>query len=59
LSFFGKSLFASDRRWAPINNPQYQSNFLVGATYEPALVDRIETQLITQLQGFASTGAQK
>jgi ADP-heptose:LPS heptosyltransferase len=59
LSFFGKSLFASDRRWAPINNPQYQSNFLVGATYESALVDRIEAQLITQLQGFASAGALK
>lgn len=57
LSFFGTSLFASDRRWAPINNPQYQSNFLVGATYEPALVDRIEAQMIKQLQACASTEA--
>ncbi len=57
LSFFGTSLFASDRRWAPINNPQYQSNFLVGATYEPELVDRIEAQMITLLQGCASTEA--
>ena len=57
LSFFGTSLFASNRRWAPINNPQYQSNFLVGATYEPELVDRIEAQMITQLQACASTEA--
>jgi ADP-heptose:LPS heptosyltransferase len=57
LSFFGTSLFASDKRWAPINNPQYQSNFLVGATYEPELVDRIEAQMITQLQACASTEA--
>ena len=57
LSFFGTSLFASDRRWAPINNPQYQSNFLVGATYEAQLVHRIEVQMIKQLQAYASTGA--
>lgn len=57
LSFFGTSLFASNRRWAPINNPQYQSNFLVGATYEPELVDRIEEQMIIQLQACASTEA--
>jgi ADP-heptose:LPS heptosyltransferase len=57
LSFFGTSLFASNRRWAPINNPQYQSNFLVGATYEPELVDRIEGKMITQLEAYAPTGA--
>jgi ADP-heptose:LPS heptosyltransferase len=59
LSFFGTSLFASDKRWAPINNPQYQSNFLVGATYEPELVDRIEGQMITQLQACASIEAHR
>jgi len=28
LSFFGSSLFASDKRWQPINNKELQSNFL-------------------------------
>jgi ADP-heptose:LPS heptosyltransferase len=57
LSFFGTSLFASDKRWAPINNPRYQSNFLVGATYEKELVHRIETHMIAYLQACASTEA--
>ncbi len=59
LSFFGTSLFASDKRWAPINNLQYQSNFLVGATYEPELVDRIEAQMIKQLEAYASIEAHR
>ncbi len=49
LSFFGTSLFASDRRWAPISDPKHQSNFLVRPDYEPSLVDRIAIHMVSLL----------
>jgi len=49
LSFFGTSMFASDKRWAPINDPKHQSNFLIKSNYESGLVDSIESRMMELL----------
>ena len=33
LSFFGSSTFASSKRWAPVNDPRKQHNFMLEADY--------------------------
>ncbi len=59
LSFFGASLFASYRRWAPLNEHQYQSNFLIPHNYDSDLVDRIENHMLHKLEmiNIARVGA--
>ncbi|MBN2964651.1 glycosyltransferase family 9 protein [Sulfurospirillum sp. T05] len=42
LSFFGSSAFASSKRWAPVNDPQKQHNFMLKPDY---LLAPIETAL--------------
>lgn len=44
LSFFGNSLFASDKRWQPINDKKLQSNFLA-----PFDIDKIQDKLLELL----------
>ncbi len=45
LSFFGDTLFASDKRWATISEKENQNNFLVPADYSNALYLEIEQRL--------------
>lgn len=49
LSFFGNSLFASDKRWKPLNDLSLQSNFLIPENYDRDLYNRIESELKTAL----------
>ena len=46
LSFFGSSLFASSKRWAPISDPSLQTNLMIGDSYEPCMVDLIESLIL-------------
>jgi len=45
LSFFGDSLFASDKRWGTISDKKNQNNFLVPNNYSKSLYLKIEKQL--------------
>jgi ADP-heptose:LPS heptosyltransferase len=45
LSFFGDSLFASDKRWATISDKKNQNNFLVPNNYSKSLYLKIEKRL--------------
>lgn len=56
LSFFGASLFASNKRWSPINELAYQSNFLIEPDYDSELINRIEGRLIQLLTSPKPTG---
>ena len=49
LSFFGDSLFASSARWQTVSDPKLQNNFMLGANYTNADVDRIEQRLLELL----------
>jgi len=45
LSFFGDSLFASSKRWAPISDKKNQTNFEVSENYNIALYNKVENKL--------------
>ena len=49
LSFFGKSLFASSKRWATISEPSLQSNFMIAKDYNEEEFERIQNQIINIL----------
>ena len=49
LSFFGKSLFASSRRWATISEPNLQANFMIAKDYNEEEFERIQNQIINIL----------
>lgn len=50
LSFFGKSLFAGSRRWAPISDSRNQKNFMLGKSYSQETYNQIETIMVQTLQ---------
>jgi ADP-heptose:LPS heptosyltransferase len=45
ISFFGDSLFASDKRWATISNEKNQNNFMIAENYSSDIYKQIETKL--------------
>lgn len=45
LSFFGDSLFASDKRWATVSEKENQNNFLIPVDYPKSLYAKIEQRL--------------
>ncbi|MEN8728148.1 MAG: glycosyltransferase family 9 protein, partial [Sulfurovum sp.] len=46
LSFFGDTLFASDKRWGTISDEACQHNFTVPENYSSEVYERIENKLI-------------
>ena len=49
LSFFGSSTFASSKRWATINDPNKQRNFMLSRDYPAELIEQIETAMLELL----------
>jgi len=45
ISFFGESLFASDKRWATISDEKNQNNFMLSENYTRELYGKIEKNL--------------
>lgn len=45
LSFFGKTLFASSKRWAPINETNKQNNFMLSKDYTREKYKEIESKM--------------
>lgn len=45
ISFFGDSLFASDKRWGTISEQSQQSNFMIPQDYSKELYSQIEQRL--------------
>jgi len=45
ISFFGNSLFASSKRWAPISDEENQHNFMLPKEYSKQQYKKIENCL--------------
>ncbi len=45
LSFFGNTLFASNKRWATISEQKFQNNFMLDSNYSKDEYKRIENRL--------------
>jgi len=51
ISFFGDTLFASDKRWATISEEKKQNNFMIPEHYTKELYHKIEMKLNSTIEG--------
>lgn len=51
ISFFGDSLFASDKRWGTISDEKNQNNFMIAENYTQDLYRKIEANLMHIVKG--------